>query len=113
METNFTQKNANFECKICAFKCCKKSDYNRHLKTIKHINGIEGNKKETTETQNTLLWICNCGKEYSSRAGLWKHSKKCTKEINNSNEIIINKELVLMILKQNQDILKENIEFLR
>ena len=114
METNFTPKNANFECKKCDFNCCKQSDYNRHIKTIKHIHGMNGNKKDTMETKNTSLCICNCGKEYSSRAGLWKHKKKCTKETNekiyNFNDIILNKELILTILKQNQDILKENSE---
>jgi hypothetical protein len=114
MDTNFTPKNAKFECKKCNFKCCKQSDYNRHANTIKHLSSVEGNKKDTAETKNTQLCICNCGKEYTSRAGLWKHKKKCSTETiektNNFNEVILNKELILSILQQNQDILKENSE---
>jgi hypothetical protein len=109
METNFTPKNAKFECKFCDFKCFKQSDFNRHVKTIKHLHGKEGNKKDTEETKKTPLCICSCGKEYSSRAGLWKHKKKCNNEKTNIvNDIILNKELILTFLKQNQDILKEN-----
>jgi hypothetical protein len=29
---------ATFFCEICNYKCCKKSDYNKHLDTSKHIN---------------------------------------------------------------------------
>ena len=29
-----------FECKSCDFKCSKKSDWNRHLFTAKHLNRI-------------------------------------------------------------------------
>ena len=29
-----------FECKSCDFECSKKSDWNRHLFTAKHLNRI-------------------------------------------------------------------------
>ena len=39
MLTNFTPENAEFFiCESCDFKCCKKSDFNRHLLTSKHQN---------------------------------------------------------------------------
>jgi len=77
LETFFTPKNAVFVCKICIFKCCKQSDWDRHVNTIKHLHRNKGNKMETTESYNTKICICVCGKKYSSRAGLWKHKKKC------------------------------------
>jgi vacuolar-type H+-ATPase subunit F/Vma7 len=81
------------------------------------MSRLEGNKMETSGTKKTPLCICNCGKEYTTRAGLWKHKKKCLNESttpnieeNDLNDLVVNKELIMMILKQNQDMLKENSE---
>ena len=51
---NFTPKNAGkIECKLCDFKCCKQSDFNRHLLTRKHINA---NKMLTILRQKTPIY---------------------------------------------------------
>ena len=40
-----TPKNAlKFVCNDCDFKCCKRSDYERHLNTAKHKMVTNGNK---------------------------------------------------------------------
>jgi hypothetical protein len=72
---------------------------------------------ETSGTKVAQLCICSCGKEYTTRAGLWKHKKKCSNDSikqtiqeNEPDDLVVNKELIMMILKQNQDILKENSE---
>ena len=40
--TYFTPKNANiFVCEYCDFKCCKSSDWNRHILTRKHHNATK------------------------------------------------------------------------
>ena len=42
---DFTPKNADkFDCKNCDFKCCKESDYIRHINTPKHINRNKGKR---------------------------------------------------------------------
>jgi hypothetical protein len=75
METNITSNfHYNFVCEICDFKCCKKGDYNRHLSTLKHKNK-HLDTKITSFTSHQL--ICECGKKYKNRTGLWKHRKKC------------------------------------
>ena len=121
METNtFTGKCLKFYCNKCNFNCSKQSNFNKHLLTAKH-------KKETEETQknpkNALKNVCNCGKEYTSRSGLWKHKKKCsilhnTNEHTNENPSIIdlitqNKELMnLLITKNHQtdELIQQNKE---
>ena len=117
METFFPPKIADFFCNLCDYKCIKKSDWLRHQQTIKHTSRLEGNKMETFGAKKAPSFICNCGKKYTTRAGLWKHKKICsnnlikqTIEENEPADLVINKELIMMILKQNQDILKENSE---
>ena len=45
--TNLMPKNAEiFECKDCDFKCSKKSNYDKHILTLKHTNKAEGYKKD-------------------------------------------------------------------
>ena len=76
METFITSKNIKiFTCEKCNFKCSKRGDYNRHLATDKH-------RRKHMETENTSItsddYMCDCGREYRNRTGLWKHRKKCT-----------------------------------
>ena len=114
MEINFTPKNADFYCSFCDFKCFKQSDWVRHIKTNKHIYRVNGNNMETAEIKKYANYICECGKIFLTSSGLWKHKKKCTIEqqsqIKNNNEIS-DKELILMLIKENSQIVKENNEF--
>jgi len=118
METFLAPKNAGFICNLCDYKCNKQSDWSRHQQTIKHTYRVDGNKMETSGNKIAPSCICICGKEYTTRAGLWKHKKKCSNDLNikptieenEPNDLVVNKELIIMILKQNQDILKENNE---
>ena len=73
MTTKIHQKTSYiFICEKCDFKCSKKGDYNRHLKTKKH------NTTNTTLLQQKIHHICECGKSYNHRASLYNHKKKCT-----------------------------------
>ena len=62
----------NFVCEKCDFRCSKKGDYNRHLKSKKH------NTTTTTKIQQKILHSCKCGKSYNHRASLFNHKKSCT-----------------------------------
>jgi hypothetical protein len=76
METNFTPKKENFYyCEKCNFKCSKKSDFERHLITLKHKN------KELETKKTPELICCYCNKKYKSKSGLWKHEQKCYEEM--------------------------------
>jgi hypothetical protein len=111
-------------CDNCDFKCSKKSNYDKHLTTIKHKNGILLNKKATKPIKNAVDNFCckYCSKEYKARNSLWYHEKKCNfteENIKNTEEIItltteeieekseednpINSTMILELLKQNNE----------
>jgi hypothetical protein len=63
--------------------------------------------------KSPTIHSCICGKTYKYRQGLALHKKKCNPIVTNtdtSNNFVIDKELVMSILKQNADIIKENSE---
>jgi hypothetical protein len=110
MEMIFNAENANiFNCMKCHFTCCKKSEYSRHLSTRKHSvshvgNDLEliGNKKNA---KNATPYFCNCGKEYRTYSGIWKHKKLCHENnIVSSISHEITPELIMSVLQQNKEL---------
>jgi hypothetical protein len=106
MDSNFTPKNAKkIICEYCDFRCSKNSDWKRHISTDKHKN----RKNDSIGIQITPIienmFKCECGKFYKYDSGYYRHKKKCTinNDINNSNNTLSDKELILMILKDNSD----------
>ena len=79
-----TQKNKdNFYCEKCNYTTSNISNYNKHLSTRKHILNGSLNEKYSEH-------ICEfCNKIYKNRNGLWYHKKKCTKNINNVENMTI------------------------
>jgi hypothetical protein len=66
------------------------------------------------ETQESTIFLCDCGKKYKFRQGLQKHKKKCQKAEflpKFPPEPITDKQLVLELIKQNQSLIFENKEF--
>jgi len=62
-------------CEKCDYKTSKKSDYNKHNLTRKHIQLTNVNIELT---EFVVLHTCStCNKTYRSRVGLWKHNKTC------------------------------------
>lgn len=121
MITDFTPKNAEmFECIICDFKCCKKSDWTRHVSTRKHKMVTNDNKK--TPKNNDYIHCCTCGKKYKHSSGLSRHRLKCSEYIvgNNiapiisprvnigvsANDDVNYKEMFMEMVKQNQELQK-------
>jgi hypothetical protein len=116
-----------YVCDYCHYLCCKKSDYIKHLNTAKHKKKINLNTNEQ-ETLSPILFICkNCNKSYKGRNGLWYHEQKCginksenikieiTKPENiivdsSSNEIKVLTDLVLELVKSNNDLQKQVLE---
>jgi hypothetical protein len=113
-------KNAEFlTCKCCDFKCCKKSDWDRHNLTLKHKKNDKRMTNDDKITPKTSeKFVCECGKEYKHRQGLWSHKKKCesaafppTESEQPSNNIIVellkqNKEFKELIIEQNKQIME-------
>ena len=78
-----TKKVANnFNCIFCDYNTCKKTDYIKHLSTLKHKK-----REYEADTNNTVAkiskvakkdnWVCGCGKEYKHQSSLWNHKQKC------------------------------------
>ena len=107
---------SKYVCNYCNFICCKKYNWERHLLTSKHIQVTESKQMVTEKGQKGQNICCeNCGKEYISRNGLWKHKQKCNqqqkkheedKEEITKNEINLDKELMLMLINQNKELLE-------
>ena len=119
MENEKNEKNeCLYMCQLCDFKCCYLSDWNRHIKTRKHLISQNGNNLEINGTKldekNDSQQCEICKKEYKSLSGLWKHKKKCAENniVDSSyNEIKTLTNLVLEVVKQNQELINQNNEF--
>jgi hypothetical protein len=81
MLTNLSPNSPkNFSCKVCDYTCSKKSDFNKHNLTRKHLI----NNSLTSKVAKGVFFECIfCNKEYKSRVGLWYHNKKCNSLITN------------------------------
>ena len=131
---NIVKNKEYIVCEYCDYKCSKQYDFNKHIQTRKHKKAILLTNQAISLTENTIQqeFICkNCNKLYNSRVGLWYHNKKCTKtiynhsdnsdiqsqntdiQLDNDNTIISYHELhniVLDIVKSNQELQKQNME---
>ena len=99
-----------YNCELCNLVTYSSKDYKTHLSTRKH-QIMTNNDNLILKTLKT--YSCDCGKTYKYRQGLSLHKKKCkpiTTNTDGSNNFVIDKELVMSILKQNADIIKENSE---
>jgi hypothetical protein len=96
--------SAKFVCEKCNYKCCKQSEYNKHILTRKH------KILQNPTSINTQTYTCNCGKIYKHSSTLYAHKKICNQtKIEDQNKIIIETEnnispdLILEIIKQNKE----------
>jgi hypothetical protein len=111
---NSPQILPKFICEKCDYMCCKKGDFNKHLHSIKH------NTTNTTNIQQEFSYSCECGKMYTHRASLYNHKKTCslkiqstieTENINNLTDLSDKDQLILMLIKQNSELIKETADF--
>ena len=100
---SYAENADKFNCEQCDVKCCKQSDWDRHVLRPKHQNNVQGNEMETKKLKKT--YFCDCGRLFNTNSGLWKHKKLCNNEDikNNEND---DKELIMMLVKQNSEMLE-------
>ena len=107
-------------CNFCHYNTDKKSSYDKHLQTKKHLETF-GDKSCSKVAQYKCKF---CSKVYNSRNGLWVHTKKCNNtndinsDINNINNDInndinnslkndsSNKDIIMMLIKQNTELME-------
>jgi hypothetical protein len=118
----FVPKNpSKYSCESCDYFTCNKKDYNKHISTQKHkiltndLQKIPKNPIVSISQNNT----CECGNIYKHRQSLYKHKKYCElikncDAINNiknnentSQQINFDTNVVLDLVKKNQDFQKE------
>jgi hypothetical protein len=116
------------ECKLCDYICYKKSEYEKHLATSKHINA--NNANNAIEKNLDKKHSCCCGKLFNHTSSLSRHKLKCkNKEIPNCNYYVKNMDidnnietcndtsdiktltnLVIELVKSNTDLQKQMLE---
>jgi hypothetical protein len=114
MITEKEQKSSNdFCCKNCNYFTSRKSQYERHLSTDKH-------KRLQNNDAGTILnkkYICDCGREYKYRQGLYNHRKSCKGEkketaIIENEENVDYKSMFLEMINENKELRKTITEMI-
>lgn len=110
-------------CNTCEYSTDRKSSYDLHMMTNKHMKNIKIEKMGGTVVVNNRRkkqlqvfgqgsdksFDClNCKKPYGSRNGLWKHKKTCAIELSPSSSQLTC--AIMELIKQNQDFQKQLIE---
>jgi len=114
LEQKVAQKSHKiYSCDFCDYNTSKKNDFNKHLLTRKHQKNIVLEHFEQKKSQKSPNHICSvCGKQYTSRNGLWYHEKQCVKneakikDLNNDDLVMMMGEALKQMKKQS-DIISE------
>ena len=77
-----------FECNKCNYKCSKQSEWDRHIKTLKHTKNANGNKKNINHVEkcsvNMFCDNCNIG---CKRIYDWNRHVLTNKHLKNINQV--------------------------
>jgi len=105
---------SKYYCKNCDYGTSKKSSYEDHLTTRKHIKSMIFNENLPNLPKTCHEYVCQiCNKKYKDNSGLWRHKKICN--IKEEVDIIqpvkklseLDKdELIIQLLKQNAELIK-------
>jgi hypothetical protein len=95
-----------FHCKWCDYKTSKKSNFDAHNLTAKHLKANFGLMKANEK------FACDfCNAKFTHQSSCCRHKKKCSKyhtiENVQANEPT-EKELIMMLIKQNSQLIEQN-----
>jgi hypothetical protein len=100
-----------YNCECCNYSTIRKSQYERHLLTAKHIMITNGNKN--VQKSSNSYRCCNCFKEFKHRSGLSRHKQNCNKIPTNKSEdididiqttdVVVLKNTIMELVKQNNE----------
>jgi hypothetical protein len=102
-----------FVCSYCDYKTSTKSNWNKHIKTAKHLKKVKLSFKYSENKQGHIL--CNfCGKTYTHRSSYSRHKKKCKayldgKKANFSEEKVC-KKITDQVTIADKDAIMQKIE---
>ncbi len=125
---NFSPISPKFFCEKCNTTCTRKSEFERHLKTNKHIintlaipvTKISSPVILNQKLENNIDFICElCNKTFNSRSGIWRHNKKyhhpnkenSTEKIQGNSETDFElKTMFIELMKQNKELQNQLFE---
>jgi len=95
-----------FYCKKCDYGCSKKSSWEQHLLTAKH------SKANFELMQANKEYVCEkCTIKFKHQSSYCRHKKKCQEtNIEIHKDEVTDKELIMMLLKQNSQLIEQNAE---
>ena len=99
-----------YYCEKCDYTTDRKSNFDNHNLSAKHIKSMNSNVIKQKLSTDHICEICN--KKYKDYSGLWRHKKKCPKEVSETNKEvdISDKNLIITLIQQNQELQKQNNE---
>jgi hypothetical protein len=107
MEVLEIPKNPQFFCEKCKYITNNKKDYTKHLSTAKHKNGSILEVKNPKKSPKTQIFECECGRNFITHSGMWKHKQKClhhnTSNTNNTNNTS-NTNIIDMLVNENKSL---------
>ena len=113
MSTDISSESSQkYICELCNYSSSRNSQYQRHITSDKHINNEKSTICQQISTKSNDFGsklVCECGKTYKERTGLWKHKKKCSKNsispyIEEKAKSITDKdELIMFLIKECTD----------
>jgi hypothetical protein len=112
---NMPQNIDKYYCKYCDYRTSKKSSFNNHCLSTKHIKSIKINALETFGNEimpklcSTKYTCEKCNKEFKNRSGLWKHKQKCNSSESIQIQNVIeneasDKDLIMLLIKENAEL---------
>ena len=99
-------------CEICDYNTSRKSSFNKHNLSAKHINRTISKKLEQKICEPNTYNCKNCNKVYKARNSLWYHEQNC-KPLDNELLPAADadlKILVIDLIKSNQILQQQMIE---
>jgi hypothetical protein len=87
----------------------------KHLSTDKHKKGENGSKMvedDSEKSQKVAHFECSCGKMYKYDSGYYRHKKICNFIEENKLNEPDDKDLIMMLVKQNTQLFEQNSEML-
>ena len=90
MATKFSENSEDdkteYYCEICDYKCSLKQHLKQHFLSKRHKTRVFNNVENSVNNTIKNSFMCDCGKEYRERSGLWKHKTKgnCVKKTDNN-----------------------------
>jgi hypothetical protein len=118
------KSSKKYECKSCNYDTSRQSQMDRHILTLKHIETtkiLQNDYNPCHNIEENCKYQCKvCDKKYKHHSSLWKHNKVCfiKKDASiieimtdqNETKEVTDKELIMMLLKQNAQLIEQNAE---